>query len=215
MNTSVAKSLIDTIREEKKRRYERLSFADAELAYDQWLFTDEPFINEMCLMLLVAIRHQCERELVQLAARVVNQGAAMSFEEFKRNVRRLEKPHCWKEIIATLKLNDFLEWNTSMETLRLLVNCYKHSPSQQPNDELKKQLNLDAVNYLPLPESTCFREKLAVNLGLPQDADYCDIAEQLMNVTGQFLAKVKIKHRPLLSELKPSRPSMDPKDFAC
>ena len=48
-----------------------LANEDPDYAYDQWLFTDEPFVNELCLVLLVVIRHQLERELLGLLARVI------------------------------------------------------------------------------------------------------------------------------------------------
>jgi len=217
MNTSVAKSLIGTIRAEKERRQAQLDFEDPENAYEQWFFADEPFINEMCMLVLVAIRHQCERELLRVAASVVNNGAAISSAEYQQNLASLRqgKGWKWKEVIGRLQLGNFEEWNSSMETLRILVNCYKHSPSQQPDEELISHLGLaGSGNYLPLPESTGFREKLAAHLKLPSNADYCDIAEEMLEQTRQFLAKVKIQSQPLLSRVKLPPVSLDPKDFA-
>lgn len=70
MDTRVAKHVIDVIRAERDSRLARLVAEEPELANALWHVYDEPFINELCLMLLVAIRHQVERELVLLTARV-------------------------------------------------------------------------------------------------------------------------------------------------
>jgi hypothetical protein len=56
------------------------------MAYDQWLFTDEPFVNEMCLMVLVALRHQVERRLVFIAARVDTGQLSISRKQYQQNV---------------------------------------------------------------------------------------------------------------------------------
>jgi hypothetical protein len=86
-----------------------------------------------------------------------------------------------------------------METLRLLSNCLKHSPWQEPDDELLRHLRLPAVNqlkppivrYMPLPESSCFREGLATSVNLPKDANYCAIAEKFVHLANQFLEDVR------------------------
>jgi hypothetical protein len=62
MQRDIASQMIKVIRTEKKLRSGRLRQADPIAAWEQWLFTDLPFINEMCLILLVAIRHRVERE---------------------------------------------------------------------------------------------------------------------------------------------------------
>jgi hypothetical protein len=49
-----------------------------------WSLT--PFINEMCLVLLVSIRHLPERELVRLGARVSGDGKPIPEEECWRLV---------------------------------------------------------------------------------------------------------------------------------
>jgi hypothetical protein len=45
----------------------QLRRADPDAAWEQWLFDDLPFINEVRLMLLVAVGHRVERELITLA----------------------------------------------------------------------------------------------------------------------------------------------------
>jgi hypothetical protein len=48
MDTGVAKEMIRVIRAERTTRLARLPTEDPDLAYDQWLSTDEPFIDELC-----------------------------------------------------------------------------------------------------------------------------------------------------------------------
>jgi len=62
VKTYVLKQMIDVIRVEEQRRAEPRADMHPEVTYDQRVFTDAPFVNELCLMLLVALRHQVERE---------------------------------------------------------------------------------------------------------------------------------------------------------
>jgi hypothetical protein len=203
MDASVAKGMINLIRAEKQRRYACLAEEDPESAYDRWLCADEPIFNELCLMLLVAIRHQLEGELVLLRARVTNDGKDIDGEQYQKHVAdqgKLLKRHGWERLTAALNLDCFAEWKTSMETLRLLANCCKHSPSHDPDKLLLEHLGLNADdNYAPLPESRCFREGLAESVDLQRDADYCDIAAQMLKLTEEFLAKVQ--QQPMLSRV--------------
>jgi hypothetical protein len=59
----------------------------------------------------------------------------------------------------------FGRWLCSfMETLRLLANCDKHNPSEEPEEQLLKHLALDeSVPYAPLAESNSLREALAAS----------------------------------------------------
>jgi hypothetical protein len=202
MDRNIAKEVINAIRSERQRRSDRLQDEDAEAAYEQWLFTDEPFINEMCLMVLVALRHQVERELAMIAGRTSAE-PTMTIKQYQQNVRsqreRLLKQSGWACLVATLNLKSFPEWGKSMETLRLLANCLKHEPWQEPDEKLLKHLKLPTaaelkrpvVGYMPLPESRCFREGLAASLDLPRDADYCAITEKFVDLVGRFLEDVK------------------------
>jgi hypothetical protein len=204
MDSKIAKEVIGVIRTESQRRSDQLKDEDPNAAYDQWLFTDEPFINEMCLMVLVALHHQVERELVFLAARA-NAGPTITSQQYQRNVkdqRQKLKSEGKRELIATLTLASFAEWDKSMETLRLLANCLKHEPHQHPDETLLKRLNLPNVDqlkqlkplidgYLPLPESSSFREGLAAYVNLPKDADYCTIAEKFADLANKFLEDVR------------------------
>jgi hypothetical protein len=62
----ILKQMIDVIRVEEQRRAERRADMHAEVTYDQRVFTDALFVNELCLMLLVALSHKVEREVVLL-----------------------------------------------------------------------------------------------------------------------------------------------------
>lgn len=201
MNSEIAKEVINVIRSEQSRRSHRLKNEDPDVAYDQWLFLDEPFISEMCLMALVALRHQVERELVFLAART-NCGGAIARSDYWHKVgdqrAMLRKKEGWKELESKLNLHNFGEWAGAMKTLRLLANNVKHDPWQLPDEKLLRHLGLPTaqelkppiVGYMPLPESACFREGLASSISLPKDSDYCSIAEEFVELARQFLEKV-------------------------
>jgi hypothetical protein len=215
MNTKAAKDTIEVIRKERQRR--RAELPDPEdAAYDQWMFTDEPFINDLCLVLLVAIRHQVERELVGIAARVTDDGAPLDRKQYQERMRdeREGLRHGWKPLIGKLDLRSFPEWQGSMQTLRLLVNSYKHSPWGRPDEDLLQHLKLPLTrNYAVLPDSRSVREKLADSLGLDKDADYCEITEELLNRADSFLGSVR--QRPGLSEVKWGRLSLAAADAEC
>jgi hypothetical protein len=216
MDTKVAKDTIKVIRKERKRRLSRLpNHPDA--AYDRWLFSDEPFVNDLCLMLLVAIRHQVERELLGLAARMNGGEKPLSRKQYQQQVedeRKLLRKKGWSKLIAKLKLKAFADWGTSMETLRLLANSYKHAPSGRPDNDLLKHLKLGLRrNYAPLPESACLRERLAASLNLEKDADYCTIAEELLKRADCFLAEVK--QQPGLCKVKWGAVSLSLEDAEC
>lgn len=204
MDTQVARDMLAVIRAERQRSVDALEDADTELKYDQWTFTDEPFVNEMCLVLLVAIRHLLERELVRLGARIRSDGKPIPRKEYWRLVAAerdaLRKRDGWKSLAAKLNLNRFSAWGGPLETLRLLANTYKHEPGDAaPGADLLKHLGLNPiisekpfkVLYASLPESQHFREALAQHLGLAQEADYTYIAEELLNSVERFVADVE------------------------
>jgi hypothetical protein len=62
MDVSIVKDMIGFIRAERDRRLALLAKVDSEVAYDLWSEVDEPFVNDLCLMLLVSIRHTVERD---------------------------------------------------------------------------------------------------------------------------------------------------------
>jgi hypothetical protein len=212
METDILKQMIAVIKAEEQRRWSLLTDKDPNFAYDQWLFTDGPFVSELCLMLLVSLNHQVERELVGLAARAADEGKEISGQQYKENVNQLKKENKWKEIKKRLKPESCKEW-ASMEALRLLANSYKHDPSIEPIDELLNKLNLQTgVNYAPLPESDALREGLAELIGLGKDTGYCDITTRFVDIASDFLANVQSRTR--ISRVQPGRVSFNPKDFA-
>ncbi len=206
--------MIAIVRTEQARRTSLLKDKDPSIAYDQWLFTDEPFLNELCLMFLVTLRHQLDRELVGLAARADAGGNEISHHQYQEKVESLQitskkgkKRLNWKKISKTLNLT---EEDESTKALRLLSNSYKHDISMQSDKGLLELLSLETgVNYAPLPESDTLRKKLAVFIGLGEDADYCDIAEQFVDKASGLLTKVQ-------SRIKLGRfeASLKPRDFA-
>ena len=213
MDTKVAKATIDVIRRERKRRRSRLpNHPDA--AYAQWLFWDSPFVNELCLLVLVAIHHQVERELIRVAAQKTDDGKPLSRAEYQEHLRieRAKWRSDRKSVIKRLKLDSFPEWDRDLEALRQLANGYKHTPSRRPDDTLLKLLQLDLKrHYAPLPESDSIREGLAVYLKLKKNADYCAIASKLLRRADKFLTAVK--RQPGLSKVNWGRVSFHPEDF--
>jgi hypothetical protein len=208
MERSVANDVLRLIRAEKDRRQALLADEEPEIASEYWWSVDEPFLNELCLMLLVARRHQVEKELVHFAALVTAHGKAIDRKLYPKKVKAERdriRTRGWKGIVAKLKLSSSTEWDSSMKTLRLLANCYKHDPSGKPGEELLEHVNLDKkLNYISLAESPTFRAGLALSVGLSGNADFCEIAERFLSLTDQFLGHVR--KGLVLSPLK-GRPS--------
>ena len=220
MNTKILKEMIAVIRIEQERRLSKLKEEDSNIAYDQWVFTDEPFLNELCLMLLVTLRHQIERELVRLAAQADDGCEEISRQQFQEKVKQLRKTKQkgknigwdWMEISKRLKLK-FYEKYKFIEALRLLSNSYKHDPSMEPDEKLLSLLSLETgVNYAPLPESDVLRKGFADFIGLEEDADYCDIANQFVEIASNFL--VEVESQTKLSKVNWGTASLSPNDFA-
>jgi transcriptional regulator with XRE-family HTH domain len=207
MESGTLKEIIAVIRADQQRRLLLLN-DNPDFAYEQWIDNDEPLINELCLMLLITLRHQVERDLVGFAALAADNGKAISAQEYEERVRQLRKFNKksqsigwkWDDIEARLNLKSCQEYK-SVEALRLLANSYKHDPSLEPSEELKDFLDLPRVSYLALPASGLFREKLAASIGLAEDALYCDIAECFVDLAVAFLGSVKGRIR--LSTIKP------------
>jgi hypothetical protein len=84
METGILKEVIAVIRAEQQRRASLLTDEDPNFAYDHWLFKDEPFVNELCLMLLVTLRHHVERELVRLARGRLTKGRKSAVNNISR-----------------------------------------------------------------------------------------------------------------------------------
>lgn len=219
MNTQIVQEMIDVIRMEQDRRSSILKDQDPNIAYDQWLFTDEPFLNELCLMVLVSLRHHIERQMVSLAARADESGNEIGDEQYQEKMKQLRKTNKkgqnigwdWAKIQKRLK-NQIYQKHRPIEALRLLSNSYKHDPSMKPDEELLSFLTLETgVNYASLSESNELRKGLAVLIGLDEDADYCKIVKQFIEIASDFLAE--IENQTKLGKIKLGPVSLNPNDF--
>jgi hypothetical protein len=157
-------------------------------------------------MVLAALHHQVERELVLLAARADGE-ATVTSQQYETNLKKWhdKSPRCRRlDLCKALNLRSFVEWDKSMETLRLLANCLKHDAHKKPSKKLLEHLNLPNVlnrpnidqlvdAYLPLPESFFLKEGLAKSVNLPEDADYCAITDAFADLCNQFLDDVRGK----------------------
>jgi hypothetical protein len=252
METRIAEEMLGVIREERDRRRRDLEVLAgenhpyaADIAYDKWNFVERPFINELCLLLLVWVRHEVERELVWTAARVTSDGRELTSGEYREQVEAWRQglrgrsgkrsssaaaaqpanPQTkgkkeWRQLIKELKLEGLEEWNGAMETLRRLVNLYKHSPWATPDEDLLEHLRAqmeqkgealgpyaaDLLEHLqdraqkdgrqrqpfqPLAESPDLMRGLAATLDLKDPTDYCDIAGEYLARAKAFLEEVR------------------------
>lgn len=96
-------------------------------------------------MVLVGLRHQVERDMIRLAARLAAGGAEISTEEYEKNLRTerdlLRERDGWKRMSIRLDVQSCKE-NKLLEVLRLLSNSYKHDPFVKPEPKLLRLLNL-------------------------------------------------------------------------
>jgi hypothetical protein len=220
MDVTALRDMIAAIRNEADRRGRQLKKIATEHRYDQWVYYDEPLLNELCLLVLIAIRHEVERDLLGLGARVSRRVTAFSQKSYLRRLanERKQLRSGWKPLIAKLGLAAFPAWTSSMETLRLLANCYKHDPFGGPDDGLLKHLRphlkyKQRRKYDVLPESNCFREGLALSLGLPRETDYVRITEDLLAKAEAFVDDVK--GQSFIAEVRRGHVSLHPRDFVC
>lgn len=218
MQKQLFKDMISVIRAEKRRREESVNHADPDLAYDQWLFEDLPFINELCLMILVALRHQFERETLSLAARANHGGKEISRQEWGQERQSLRNRNNQGRFVG-LKTNEIKNrlrqknWPPYILLLNKLTNLYKHDPLKIPDEEIIIDLHLDPeIVCGPLDESEAIRTGLANFLSLPEDADYCDIADQFVEITCEFISTVE--GLEMISTIKHEKVSLNPKNFA-
>lgn len=214
MDTQLAKSVIGVIRQEKSRRQSLLREQDPDFAYDQWLFRDVPFIAELCLMVLVALRHEVERELVRLAARAADNAVEISPQQYRGRIAGLRKGLGWDWDKIEVRLNlKCCQGHRQVEALRLLANSYKHDLSSEPGEALLKFLNLETgVPYVPLCDIGAVQENLALLIGLESEADYCDIAERFSEIVDRYLAAARANVK--LSRVIWGAASLLPENFA-
>src|SRR5262249_45377892 len=119
MDWKAARDVLGVIRVERERRRGLLrDVEEDDYAYDLWMFEHLPFVNELCLTLLVAVWHQVERELVYMAARVVPEGNPIDGLTYATNVvaRRGEMRQGVRKFCAALGVTV----PDSLETLRLI-----------------------------------------------------------------------------------------------
>ena len=195
MDISTVRGIVNLIRAERSRRNRRLADRDPDSAYDTGRFEDDPFLNELCLTLLVAIWHQVERELIHRAARVTVDRTPLDGNAYVRKLRETRKRV--RSVAALSKTLD-IEWPDWLDALRVLVNCYKHDPEMKPDARLLQLLKLPSkpekplvVAYAPLPESQLVLDGWTAFLGLAQDIDYCAVVEELTARIEQFMAHVE------------------------
>ncbi len=208
LDADVLKKMIGLVAAEEFRRENQLNQMPVDVAYDHWLFTDMPFVNEMCLWLMVALHHQVERELMSLAVRAVDDCKEISYEKYSQELRNLRKPRsgCLSKMRTRLSLRQCTGYR-QMETLRLVANCCKHSTAMQPDKELDRdlftalQLETEHV-YAALPESNAVRERLAKLVGLTKECSYSDIAVRFVDVASDHLKAVKKHNETKLSHVK-------------
>lgn len=216
MRTGILKDMVEVIKGEQLRREAKTEEVDPSYGYDLWQFTELPFVNELYLMIMFALHHQVERELIKIAAKVGHPvGKEMSAIEYisalQQERESLRHGDGWKCLSAKLKLQHDFE-SDCMNILRLLANSYKHDPYLEPDKELLKLLKAKTdVKYDTLPESNALREKLATFVGLEKDVSYCYIAERFIEIADQYLKAVE--SRLVLSQIKPRHVSLLPKDF--
>jgi hypothetical protein len=138
MDMSDAKAFVDLVTTETRRREKLLTDGDADYAYDHWMFTDLPFLHDLSLLFLVAIRHQIERRLLHFAACATGHGNPIDRAEYDKRLNALHTMSLgarWKEIEARVNPAGCVHFK-SIEALRLLANSYKHDPRNQPDKEL-------------------------------------------------------------------------------
>lgn len=205
MDTHFLKQMIAVVRKEEERRL-LLTGENLDAEYDRWLDTDEPFVNELYLIVLVALRHQVERELVGLAARASNEAREISRKEYEKELLDLKtrkgKGWNWDTIEARLSFKSWKEYS-SWQLLKRLADSYNHDPSREPDSELLNSLELKTgFDYARLQESPAVRERLAISVKLERGAGYCDIAARFVDIASEFLAdgQARTKVRPFKRE---------------
>lgn len=198
MEISDARAFLDLVTAEARRREQLLSDAEPDYAYDQWMFSDLPFLHDLSLLFLVAIRHHIERRLLYFAACATGHGNPIKRAEYDQRIRALLKMSPgkrWMEIDARLAASQCVRYQ-SIEALRLLANSYKHDPGLQPCHELIVHLGLDTnLTYAPLPESGELQKGLALLVGLPEKSGYADITEKFVEHAEEFLEGVRCRNQ--------------------
>jgi len=199
-----AKAYLDVIKDAEQRRAKLLP-DDPDAAYDQWLFHDAPFINELCIVFLVALRHHVEHRLTFFAACAADGGKPISRTEFSDRMKQLSKPKAkWDAIEKRLHPDQCVHYQV-IEALQHLANAYKHNANLEPDHRLLKHLGLPpnrtyapnergALTYAPIPESEVLQNALAAIVGLPANSPYSQIATVFVERTQGFLDDLEARN---------------------
>lgn len=214
MELELARTTLGAIGAERERRIRGLP-KDTYAALTHWSDVDDPFVAELVLLLLVAVFHQVERELIWLAAGHSVDGVPIEFCVYQE--RAAKERRRWSDrkkrtvFIRQFGLEALDEWNT-IEALRLVANCYKHDPHAKPNTALLRHLGMPPVpveplvtSYAALAESQNFREGFASWLNLDRQGNYCEIALEVLDRVEAFLAAAG---RAMPRNVNPGRVSM-------
>jgi hypothetical protein len=213
MNTAVATAAIQVLRDEAQRILARFEADDPEQGYERWLWEGQRFIADLALSILLAIHHEIERDLVLLAARSRDNGRRLTVAEYQERVKQeresLKGSKGHKALVTRLGLMTLADWR-SIELLRLLSNSYKHNPEAEPDSKLLAFLYLErGVPYAPIAESDAVRKGLLTFLDLPDEGDFCDVADELLTRSARFVASAAAAQSNL-SAIDPRVTSMNP-----
>jgi glutathione S-transferase len=136
VNLPHARAYLSVIKAEERRRSERLDREDPNIAHDQWLFTDAPFIGDLCLVFLVALWHHVERRLLHFAACAADHGERLTRAQYEKRLEELgnikDRKKRWAEIEKRLTISSRLFYS-AMNALKFLANNSKHDPSPKPS----------------------------------------------------------------------------------
>jgi hypothetical protein len=198
---SLLRSMITVIAtEEDMRRSIPPDEAEAQLGYDEWREEHWPFLNDMYLLVMVAIWHATERALIRMAAQVGDPASKISADEYHAAVTTMAKPSKrTQRLVTALSLTKYPHWR-KLDTLRLLANCYKHDPFKRPQEDLLKALGLDhTLNYAGLHESSKLCAGFCSLLKLGPETQYKHVASSYLDIAERFLKEVRARAplRPL------------------
>jgi hypothetical protein len=161
------------------------------------MFTDLPFLHDLCILYLVAVRHHIERLLLFYAACALGHGNKIQRSEFEAEQKILlamPASKRWKEIDRRLQPKNCARYR-SVEALRMFANSYKHDPRLQPDTELVRYLGLDEkLVYEPIPESFELKKGLARIVGLQDDCRFSEITERFVEDADEFLKDVQARN---------------------
>ena len=193
MDTRILKEIIALIRKEQEQRSSLLCAEDHDYINDYWPHFDDRFLNELCLMFMVTLRHKVEREINRLVARAVPNDKEISNQQCQERTKQPRKgKEYWKGIKKRLTPESCDKWD-KLDVLPLLANSYKHDLLTKPGCELLEKLQLNPqLPYARLPESREFLKGLAKFSGLDEEkADYCDIAERFVDISNDVIEEIQ------------------------